>query len=109
MLIQSELDKALMSKEIQRLMTENSTKELLESDGFMKFISDSRDWAFQYIEEVQNALAEFDKQIEPELKWFRSFGMVMGETAHTDILKRISEAYDKLKSVLPENNETPNN
>jgi len=58
---------------------------------------------------VQKALAEFDKDVKPEFEWAKSFGMVLGETAHTDVLKRISEAYDKLKSVLPENGETPNN
>ena len=89
--------------------TQFSTKELSETDGFVKFISQSRDWAFQYIEEVQTALSEFDKSVDPLLKWAMRFGILNGETAHTKILSEISEAYDKLKSVLPENTETPNN
>jgi hypothetical protein len=34
---------------------------------------------------------------------------VSGETAHTNVLRKISEAYDKLKEVLPKDNQTPNN
>jgi effector-binding domain-containing protein len=107
--IQGEMDRYALGKKIEELSNKLSTLELSESDGFIKFISQSRDWAFEYIEEVQSALAEFDNDITPALDWYKSFGMVLGESAHTDILKKISEAYDKLKSVLPENGETPNN
>jgi hypothetical protein len=58
---------------------------------------------------VQKALTEFDEVVDPLLKWAMRFGILNGETAHTKILREISEAYDKLKSVLPENTETPNN
>jgi len=107
--LQSLADKALLEKKIESLYQDIENLKLQGSDGFLKFLSDSRDWAFQYIEEVQNALEEFDKRIEPDLEWSKSFGMVLGDTAHTDVIKRISEAYDKLKLVLPKNNETPNN
>jgi len=107
--IQSEMHKHMLGQKIEELQKELSTKELSETDGFIKFISQSRDWAFEYIEEVQKVLAEFDEQIAPELQWANTFGQVLGDSAHTVVLKRISEAYDKLKSVLPENTETPNN
>ena len=99
----------MLGQKIEELQKELSTKELSETDGFVKFISQSRDWAFQYIEEVQTSLSEFDKTVDPLLKWAMRFGILNGETAHTKILSEISEAYDKLKSVLPENTETPNN
>jgi biopolymer transport protein ExbB/TolQ len=107
--IQSEMHKHMLGQRIEELQKELSTKELSETDGFVKFISQSRDWAFQYIEEVQKALTEFDEVVDPLLKWAMRFGILNGETAHTKILREISEAYDKLKSVLPENTETPNN
>lgn len=107
--IQSEMHKYMLGEKIEELQKQLSTKELSETDGFVKFISQSRDWAFQYIEEVQTALSEFDKSVDPLLKWAMRFGILNGETAHTKILSEISEAYDKLKSVLPENTETPNN
>lgn len=107
--IQSELDKNLIKLELSRMIEEKSVLELSESDGFVKFISQSRDWAFEYIEEVQRVLAEFDETVAPQLQWANTFGSVTGETVHTNTIKVISEAYDKLKSVLPKNDETPNN
>jgi hypothetical protein len=107
--IQSEMDNYLIRQQFEQLVEENSIRELSESDGFVKFISQSRDWAFQYIEEVQAALKEFDYEVAADFQWAKTYGMVLGETTHTTVLKRISEAYDKLKSVLPENTETPNN
>jgi hypothetical protein len=102
-------DNELLLKEINRLNQQINNKELENSDGFLKFVSDSRDWAFQYIEQVQKALVEFDNVVAPQLEWVNTYGKVAGETVHTETITKISEAYYKLKSVLPENTETPNN
>lgn len=102
-------DKALLQKKVEQLYQDIENVKLQQTDGFLKFVSDSRDWAFQYIEEVQAALSEFDKEVAPSLEWATTYGMVNGTSAHTDTLQQISDAYDKLKSVLPKETETPNN
>jgi len=102
-------DKMLLQKKVEELYQDIENVKLQQTDGFLKFVSESRDWAFQYIEEVQSALSEFDKDIAPTIEWANTFGQVLGESAHTNALKRISEAYDKLKEVLPKENQTPNN
>ena len=102
-------DKMLLQKKVEQLYQDIENAKLEQTDGFLKFVSDSRDWAFQYIEEVQEALSEFDKAIAPDLQWAKTFGMVSGDTAHTNVLNRISKAYDQLKEVLPKENQTPNN
>jgi len=107
--IQSEMDKHLLIQKLEELSNELSTVKLSESDGFIKFISQSRDWAFQYIEEVQTALKEFDDEVAPRLEWANTYGRVAGDTVHTETITKISEAYDKLKEVLPKDNQTPNN
>ena len=107
--MQEMADRMLLQKKVEELYQDIENAKLEQTDGFLKFVSDSRDWAFQYIEEVQAALSEFDKELAPDLKWANTFGQVGGETAHTNVLKRISEAYDKLKEVLPKENQTPNN
>ena len=107
--IQSEMDKYLIVQKLEQVSKELSTRELSETDGFVKFISQSRDWAFEYIEEVQKALTEFDEEVAPRLEWANTFGRLAGETVHTDTIKTISEAYKKLKEVLPKDNQTPNN
>lgn len=107
--IQSELDKHLIYQKLEEVSRELSAKDLAETDGFVKFISQSRDWAFEYIEEVQKALAEFDEQVSPQLEWATTYGTLAGETVHTNTINTISEAYEKLKTVLPKDNQTPNN
>lgn len=102
-------DRMLLQKKVEELYQDIENAKLEQTDGFLKFVSESRDWAFQYIEEVQTALSEFDKDIAPTIEWANKFGMVLGQTAHTDALNKISEAYDKLKEVLPKDNQTPNN
>jgi hypothetical protein len=102
-------DNELLLKEINRLNQQINNKELENSDGFLKFVSDSRDWAFQYIEQVQKALNEFDEEVAPRLEWATTYGRLAGDTVHTDTVNTISEAYNKLKTVLPKNTETPNN
>jgi hypothetical protein len=102
-------DNFLLQKEVERLYQEAENKKLQETDGFVKFISQSRDWAFQYIEEVQKALAEFDDEVAAQLQWATTYGRLSGDTVHTNTVNIVSEAYKKLKSVLPENTETPNN
>ena len=107
--MQEMADRMLLQKKVEELYQDIENAKLQQTDGFLKFVSDSRDWAFQYIEEVQAALSEFDKELAPDLEWANTFGQVLGENAHTNVLKRISEAYDKLKEVLPKENQTPNN
>lgn len=108
--MQSEFDKHLLKQELEKIYKENSNRELLETDGFVKFISQSRDWAFEYIEEVQAALIEFGNEVEPNFEWSKTYGTTHNNNgAHAEILRKISLAYDKLKTVLPKNTETPNN
>ncbi len=107
--MQEVADRMLLQKKVEELYQDIENAKLEQTDGFLKFVSESRDWAFQYIEEVQAALSEFDNAIAPQIEWSKTFGMVSGETAHTNVLKRISEAYDKLKEVLPKENQTPYN
>jgi len=107
--MQEMADRMLLQKKVEELYQDIENAKLEQTDGFLKFVSDSRDWAFQYIEEVQTALSEFDNAVTPPIEWANSFGQVLGENAHTNALKKISEAYDKLKEVLPKENQTPNN
>jgi hypothetical protein len=104
--LQLNYENDLLQKQIEKNI---ENQKLEQSDGFLKFLSDSRDWAFEYIEEVQKVLEEFDNEVAPQLEWATTYGNLAGDTVHTETITKISEAYSKLKSVLPENNETPNN
>jgi cell division protein FtsB len=107
--IQAQINKDILAIEYSKVIQELENKKLEKSDDFVKFLSDSRESAFEYIENVQDSLTKFDKQITKIIKWNETYGATTGENPHSNKIKEISVAYKKLKSLLPENTETPNN
>jgi len=85
---------------LQSPMTKN--EQDIHKENFIKFLSDSRDWAFEYIEDVQKELEEFINSIEPEITYFDEFGEVGSAYPHYYSMKKISLAYQDLKKLLPE-------
>lgn len=77
-------DKLVLMMQLERMTETNNVKSLEETQGFIKFISDSRDWAFQYIEDVQKALTEYD------------------EALSSNNAKLINEKYKSLIGFLPD-------
>jgi alpha-L-fucosidase len=74
----------------------------IHKENFIKFLSDSRDWAFEYIEDVQKQLETFVRDIEPEIMYFDEYGVVGDAYPHYHSMKKISAAYKDLKKLLPE-------
>ena len=74
----------------------------IHKENFIKFLSDSRDWAFEYIEDVQKQLENFIRDIEPEIMHFDEYGVVGDAYPHYHSMKKISAAYKDLKKLLPE-------
>jgi pantothenate synthetase len=101
-IIQIALDKSIISKKLKEELDKKDSESIEKSEGFLKFISQSRDWAFDYIEQVQAALLEFKNKIEPEILYAKTYGTVSGQSPHTIIIDRISDAYDDLLKVMPE-------
>lgn len=75
-------------------------KNLNTNEGFVKFLSDSRDWAFAYIEEVQSVLGKFISEVGPEIEYYRNFGQAV-DSPNNESLDKISNAYSELEKVLP--------
>ena len=92
--------KLLLHKEIEH--KENKTDKEKANEDFLKFVSDSRDWAYQYIEDVQASLNKFTNDIEPEIAYFDEYGIVGSAFPHYHSMKKISGAYKELKKLLPE-------
>ena len=99
---QASLDKTVIILKLREELDKQNPNSIEKTDGFLKFISDSRDWAFKYIEEVQAALAVFKNEVEPRIEYARTYGTTVGQSAHSDILEEISLAYDKFKKIMPE-------
>jgi uncharacterized membrane protein len=106
-LIQSELDKNLLLTKLSDLMFEKDNKAIEQTDGFLKFVSESRDAAFQYIETVQSALKIFQKTVGKELNYFNTYGRTV-DSPHIAILDKILVAYEELQKVMPEEDKEKN-
>ena len=87
-----------------------ATKELNDNDihreNFIKFLSDSRDWAFTYIEDVQNGLTKFVEEVDPTINYFLEFSTIQEGNPLNSGMKKISAAYLDLKKFLPSDPET---
>lgn len=94
--------KLLIHQEIEH--NENKTDKEKANEDFLKFVSDSRDWAYEYIENVQSGIKSFIDEVGPQVDYYDQYGMAIdGMIApHDFALKKISSEFKKLKSLLPE-------
>jgi hypothetical protein len=91
--VRAEIEKSVVLEKLRDALTEIEAKGVEESDGFLKFISESRDWAFKYIEDVQEALSEFDAKVSP---YFAN-----KIASDQEAIIAIKKEYEKLKQMLP--------
>jgi hypothetical protein len=107
-LVQIKKNRAILANTInllimqQSMNEENKTDEEKSNEAFLKFVSESRDWAYQYIDSVQESLNKFITDIEPEIAYFDEYGVVGSAYPHYHSMKKISGAYKELKKLLPE-------
>jgi hypothetical protein len=88
------------NKELEKRL---ANREEIANESYVKFLSDSRDWAYNYIEDVQAKLADFSNKVEPQLNYYNTYGSAV-QGPHTILVKEIGKAYEELKAVLPEDN-----
>ena len=86
----------------ESLNSESKTDKEQADEAFLKFVSDSRDWAYQYIDEAQEGISKFITDIEPEIAYFDEYGIASSAYPHYHSMKKISGAYKELKKLLPE-------
>ena len=83
------------------LNTQSKTGKQQTDEAFLKFISDSRDWAYEYIENVQASLTKFVSDAGPAIDYWDEYGSAM-TTPLDQGMGKISIAYKELISLLPE-------
>ncbi len=62
--VQLKLDKLSLISRLEKELDARESVSLEQTDGFVKFLSESRDWAFNYIEDVQQSIQELQTAIE---------------------------------------------
>lgn len=81
----------------------NLSDDDIHKENFIKFLSDSRDWAFKYIEDVQSGLNKFVSNVDPLIEYFDYYGDTLSiNRPDYDSMKTISTSYKELKKLLPE-------
>ena len=99
------IDHIALQKFIESLNLDDITGQEVHKENFIKFLSDSRDWAFAYIEDVQSELKKFIEEIEPEINYFNEYGDITSMQPNYYSLKKISDAYYELAKLLPKEEE----
>ena len=77
------VEKSALVARLDVLLNEEDSKNVESTEGFLRFVSQSREWAFEYIEDIQQALYAYD--------------IALG----LDDAQVLNEAYKKLIDFLP--------
>lgn len=83
-LVESIVKLTLDKVTLQKQLSEENTMTPTETEGFIKFLSESREWAFTYIEDVQASIQELKTSMD------------------SDDTDKIDKAYKNLITFLPE-------
>jgi len=92
LLEQADIDRRMLASALEKELGNKDSAKIEQTEGFVKFLSESRDWAFKYIEDVQGAISElgaYEKNI----------------VIDSNVPKAI-EAYNNLKKFLPDEGTT---
>lgn len=93
-----ELSQTLLDQSLEMTAEGDVVKE-----NFLKFLSDSREAAFEYIEEVQNGLNKFVNEVDPIMNYWDEYAGVV-YTPHDKSISELLESYKELKQLLPKEN-----
>jgi uncharacterized membrane-anchored protein YhcB (DUF1043 family) len=99
--VQAELDKIIVYARLEEFLANKDAESVEKTDGFLRFVSESREWAFSYIEEVQAAIKAFDDKVGPIVNHYKESKKSLYRK-QSELLSELSEAYDILMKSMPE-------
>jgi len=94
-LVQAIVDKAAIAGRLAKASVPEG-KPIEQTDGFIKFLTESRDSAFDYIEKVQTDIVLIKQDLGPIVEAYRN------ADKQTSDMKQVISSYDKLVSLLPD-------
>jgi len=101
-LLQATLDQNILLTKLAEELKRKEEVSLEKTDGFLKFISESRDLAFEYIEKILESLIKFKNEVGPEIDYMLTYGSATGDNLQTKSFTKIKKAYSKLMNeALP--------
>lgn len=87
---------------LEKLSQEINSKEdisIEKTEGFLNFVTQSRDWAFSYIETVQDGLNDFVNSVDKDIEYITEY---QPPIVNFEMQERLINAYSELKKLLPE-------
>lgn len=84
---------------LNKINSEEKEIEEEVKEGFVNFLNQSRDWAFEYIEKVQKTLKEFVNVADRKMNYAEKYHDI---DPWQETLVQLIEPYKKLKALLPE-------
>lgn len=101
--IDKNVSDSLAKEKLEDLSVEDEYNKASQED-FVIFLTQSRQWAFEYIEQVQEAIKDFKGSAGPSIEYFKEYGPAM-QLPTDQLFHKIIPAYDKLIDMLPKDNE----
>lgn len=87
-------ENSLLKEQIKGYSIHSDDSNIIQ-EQFLKFVSDSREWAFEYIEEVQQEMSEIVRDMNPAIaKWEK-------KKSKTDDQEQMIIAYNRMIKLLP--------
>lgn len=96
--LESSIEKALIAEKLESELLKNSKTVSSDEQGFVNFLSQSRDWAFEYIESVQATIKDFQSEVLPIIDGLEKEDI---EDFKLSTIK-MAESSKKLIKLLPE-------
>jgi hypothetical protein len=90
---------SILTKELKDRLEQADIQSLASNDDFLKFVSQSRDWAFEYIESTQENIYEFVTKAGPVIEYLDEFDPPI---ITNDQKKTLVGAYNSIRSTLPD-------
>jgi hypothetical protein len=87
-LAQCYIDKQIYIEQLSKEIESRENQNVENTDGFLNFVSASRDWAYEYIETVQDKLTNVFEEID--------------NTSDKKTAKKILAVVEQLRPLLPE-------
>jgi hypothetical protein len=101
-LLQATLDQNILLTKLAEELKKKEEVSVEKTDGFLKFISESRDMAFEYIETMQEAIVKFKNSVGPEIDYMLTYGTSTGDNLQSSSFLKIEKAYIELiQETLP--------
>ena len=97
--LQAYVDRNIVAEKLNIALMQKDSAELEKTDDFLTFVSQSRDWAFAYIETTQEKINDFINDVGPTIDYLEKYSPpIMLDEQRLCLI----EGYKKIKSTLPE-------